>query len=788
MKEYYVMGSCHIDLAWLAQSEQYQLLLEQMTILLLDMLEHDPELRYVIEQAHHYRRLAQRRPDLIQRMKHLIETGQIEAVGGLASTTDTNLPCPESLVRNLLRGLNWFEKELGVRVETGWLIDTFGLSAQLPQLLRSCGIETLLANRLGGVRSHDVFYSEGLDGSRVLLAGRDAFSPNLPDDAHSRVFQDMVLRAKDAVGLSAAAAACTLDGPILVNIYLENETFPHASMFEAFRGLPGAKPALPREFFRAVKNSGLSFPVISGDLNPEFSGTYAQRTELRLHNRRTEALLLDTEAWAVLLRSETAASIQALLQNAWWDLAFVHFHDVFSGSHPDSVYQDAQMRLSAADACAAGILSQIFGAPEDGGSNEAAELTVVNSLPFPRRDWVVFPTDKPETCSIWVEGKRVSSYTAEGKLCFAAELPAMGSRVYTLMRGEGGSTAVSTETTVLENCYLKLVVDPIEGVSLLHKPTGTLVLDRAKDLLVLQPDKGTFQYEELTGGEQYAWARGVQVTMHKQTEERQVLSAEGRFGDSACWQLDFVILDDDPALYLAVNVDWRAQAQRLRLKLATQFTDTGDGFFEIPFGTVRRKAYADGINRKGEWPVQRYCAVENAGAGLALINRGTAGAEIVSGTIWTTLLRAPVTVQWGMTPDGTSSQHGIHNFEFALLPYAGERQSAGIIQAAQRFNHPPLVFVAKPGTSAPGTQLSVDCAHIELTTVKFCESDAPGMLVLRLYETSGKPVSCVLTFPQAKCARLATLREEPLAELPCVNGRISLDFRPWEIQTLLIER
>ena len=50
---------------------------------------------------------------------------------------------------------------------------------------------------------------------------------------------------------------------------------------------------------------------------------------------------------------------------------------------------------------------------------------------------------------------------------------------------------------------------------------------------------------------------------------------------------------------------------------------------------------------------------------------GVPGVEILSGTLLTTLLRAPTSSYAGITPDETSSQHGDHTFAFALYPYQG---------------------------------------------------------------------------------------------------------------------
>ena len=69
-------------------------------------------------------------------------------------------------------------------------------------------------------------------------------------------------------------------------------------------------------------------PAVAADLNPEFTGCFSLRHPIRLRNRQVENRLLEAEkcsALADLRDADTAAA----LEQAWWELAFVHFHDVF---------------------------------------------------------------------------------------------------------------------------------------------------------------------------------------------------------------------------------------------------------------------------------------------------------------------------------------------------------------------------------------------------------------------------------------------------------------------------
>ena len=69
--------------------------------------------------------------------------GQWEPIGGLWVEPDTNMPCGESLARQILYGQRYFERAFGHTHRVCWLPDCFGFSPALPQLLRQGGIDSL---------------------------------------------------------------------------------------------------------------------------------------------------------------------------------------------------------------------------------------------------------------------------------------------------------------------------------------------------------------------------------------------------------------------------------------------------------------------------------------------------------------------------------------------------------------------------------------------------------------------------------------------------------------------
>lgn len=61
---------------------------------------------------------------------------------------DTNMASGEALIRQLLYGKKYYKEEFGVDSQMLWLPDTFGYTAALPQILKSCGVKYLVTQKI----------------------------------------------------------------------------------------------------------------------------------------------------------------------------------------------------------------------------------------------------------------------------------------------------------------------------------------------------------------------------------------------------------------------------------------------------------------------------------------------------------------------------------------------------------------------------------------------------------------------------------------------------------------
>jgi 2-O-(6-phospho-alpha-D-mannosyl)-D-glycerate hydrolase len=107
------------------------------------------------------------RPEAEERIRRLVELGRL-AIGPWQTLMDEFLVDGETILRNLERGTAR-AVELGGSMRIGYLPDMFGHAAQMPQILRTAGIETALVWRgVPAAVDRHRFVWEAPDGSTVV--------------------------------------------------------------------------------------------------------------------------------------------------------------------------------------------------------------------------------------------------------------------------------------------------------------------------------------------------------------------------------------------------------------------------------------------------------------------------------------------------------------------------------------------------------------------------------------------------------------------------------------------
>ena len=378
---YLVVPHTHWDREWYLPFEFFRLRLGSVVDGVLDALERDPSFTsFTLDgQAIVLEDYLEVRPENAGRLQALLEAGRLE-VGPSYVLPDEILVGGESLVRNLLLGRRVCRR-FGVEPSgAGYLPDSFGHPAQLPQILAGFGIGTFLFSRGLGDEVDDVgVVFRWRAGPAEVVACQ--MLPHYDNFARLTWFHDAEERLRAIVERFAeAVSAAGQDEIVLANgsdhLPIEPEL---PQILDGLGSTFGAHFRIGRYDEHTPVAEGL--PVYEGELVGSrlqnlLRGVNSARLYLKQANDRAERRLLSIETAAALraLR-EDAPDPAANLRLAWRDLLRNQPHDSICGCSCDEVHRDMVVRYEQLERMLDFVEREALGV---GGS-------FVNTLAFPRR-------------------------------------------------------------------------------------------------------------------------------------------------------------------------------------------------------------------------------------------------------------------------------------------------------------------------------------------------------------------------------------------------------------------
>jgi mannosylglycerate hydrolase len=362
----WVVPHTHWDREWYMPLEDFRIRLAGVVDEVIEMLEERPEFRFTLDgQAIVLEDYLEIRLEMEARLRTLLESGRLET-GPSYVLPDEFLVGAESLVRNLLRGRAVCERFGAAPAQVGYLPDSFGHPAQLPQVLRGFGLDTFVFWRgLGDERDRigARFRWRAPDGSEVLalpqpwsydagvVLGHSVRSPH----------RDPAANAADRIEQILHAERPMLDDAGWRDLLLGNgadHTGPQADLPEVLAALLQAKPHLEADIARlsdyagamAAKADGL--PAFGGELAGGaranvLRGVNSARMPLKQHNERCERELqvAETLCSLALLAAPGFRYPRGELALAWRELLRNHPHDSICGCSVDEVHEEMTQRF-----------------------------------------------------------------------------------------------------------------------------------------------------------------------------------------------------------------------------------------------------------------------------------------------------------------------------------------------------------------------------------------------------------------------------------------------------------
>ncbi|MEM1508257.1 MAG: glycoside hydrolase family 38 C-terminal domain-containing protein [Thermofilaceae archaeon] len=290
------------------------------------------------------------RPEKALEVKELISKNRL-IIGPWYVQPDEFLVHEESLIRNLMYG-RMRAKEYGGFSNIGYLPDTFGHTAQLPQILKGFGIDTFVFHRGMGEEFEKVgtpFSWVAPDGSEVsalfLYGGycNLAWLPPDPDAAAEMVRELYELWRK-------YLRIRSIPGMVGCDHHLPKDYLPKISEELSRRNLPvrvfqGTLDEVLTEA-RKARLGRVSGELLSSRYHWVLYGVWSTRTYLKQVNFECESLMIYSvePLWSIAYVL-TGIYPEKEIWQAWRYLLLCHPHDSICGCSVDEVHREVEARL-----------------------------------------------------------------------------------------------------------------------------------------------------------------------------------------------------------------------------------------------------------------------------------------------------------------------------------------------------------------------------------------------------------------------------------------------------------
>ena len=366
-QQYILVPHTHWDREWYQTFQQFRMRLVHAVDAVLHILDHDPAFSYFMldGQTVVLEDYLEVRPENAERLRAYTQAGRV-LIGPWYLQPDEFLVGGESLIRNLLLG-----RELGAAyggvMRVGYVPDTFGHIAQLPQILQGFGIDNAIFWRgVGAEVRQSEFWWAAPDGTRVLVL-------HLADPVGYSNARELPLNVGDFLTrlhlMEDALLPKSTTGMLLLmngSDHLEPQAGLPAVIAEANARLGDAQitiGTLPH-YVAAIQQANPTLETFSGEwrssqISPLLPGVLSTRIWIKQRNAACEYLLTDVaeplSAWTWALGEAYPAGF---LRVAWRHLLHNHPHDSICGCSIDQVHAEMVSRFDQSQQIAEGLIAE----------------------------------------------------------------------------------------------------------------------------------------------------------------------------------------------------------------------------------------------------------------------------------------------------------------------------------------------------------------------------------------------------------------------------------------------
>ncbi|MDR2007866.1 MAG: mannosylglycerate hydrolase [Alphaproteobacteria bacterium] len=687
----HVIPHMHWDREWYFTTEESRILLVNNMEEILNRLETDEAYKYYTldGQTAILEDYLSVKPENKGRLKKLVQQGKL-IIGPFYTQSDERVVGGESLVRNLLYGIKdcrEFLDENSTHMNIGYLPDSFGQTAQLPQILNGFNINYTIfwrgcSQRHGTDKTEFVWQSSSGDSviAQILPLGY-AIGKYLP-------LEEEALKKRMDKYFSVLKPQATT----------EHICFPHGhdqmplqeNIFDVIKVLEKLYPE--DDFFisnysllmNEIAKNQANLPILKGEfLDPKYMRVHrtisSTRADLKIANTVIENKLTNIlEPLATIAYSLGFEYHHGLLEQIWKEIMKNHAHDSMGCCCSDAVHEEIKYRFMLGLDKTNNLINFYMRKIADNMDYKNQDTLVLYNTLSAQRSEVVRAkittrlvgfslVDKGKTIKYSILKKteldpglidrqivHYGNYEPffEYEVEFMAEnIPAFGYKTYEIVASTESVSLKDSSAHHLENNFYKITLNKNGTINILDKNSGSmyenvLVIEDASD------DGDSYDYSPIENdfivGNENISGLSAHFTMNELSQELEVSynlktsqNLEERAAGVATANIPITIKitlnNNSDTLDLKVNINNTAIDHRMRLlipnNLASNFS-----IADNQFGSIKRHIIDEAINvwEAENWeekPIPVYSMLSFVGldnaAGLAVLTAGVREYEII---------------------------------------------------------------------------------------------------------------------------------------------------------------
>ena len=813
-KVLYLVGYAHLDTEW---RWDYPTTINEYLKNTLDenfeLFEKYPEYVFNFTGSRRYRLIREYYPDRYQKLKKYIDQGRWLVSGSSVDEGDVNAPSPESVIRQVLYGNQYFREAFGKESVDYMLPDCFGFQAHLPSVWAHCGIKGFSTQKLKWGSAVGVPFNVGLwegpDGNSVILVNsiRDYGGEVEPRIDTSSFFSRHLEKAGEKYGFYGGYTYYGVGdiggSPREEDVRHMVNSLDHSD--SDIQIVPASSDQLYKDITPDIRER---LPVYEGDflLTEHSAASITSQAYMKRWNRKNEKLAQSAELAAAMADWSGAIDYPFEKLNKSWELVLAgQMHDIIPGTSIPSAYHYAwndeviaMNGFAGVEKNAAGAFSRMLDTKVKG-----KPVVVYNPVSKKRQDLVEATIEGKDYGGIAVydpHGKRVpaqilSAGGGQTRLIFQATVPSAGYAVYDVRpeKAPVQKHPLNVTENSLENAYYKVKLNEKGDVaSVYDKRQQRELLESPVRLAFLKANPRRWPAWNMSWRERIhkptGYVEGDPKIRIKEKGPLRVALEVTRQSRGSTFQQTISLARGKAGKRLMFDnhVTWKTQKATLKAVFPLA-AHNFNARYNLGLGTIERPS---NHSRKYEVPSREWIDLTDTSGtfGVSVLEDCKYGSDKPDGnTIRLTLLHTPVAHTYF---DQSTQDFGSHHFTFGLYGHAGnwnqgktEWQGLFVNQPLQAFSVPKQK--GKLGRTFSFAHLNSD--DVAIRAIKKAEDD--GSYIVRLQELSGNAAEGVLLEMGSAIERASEVdgQERKIKELPVSNGKLQLDMGGYDIRSFALQ-